>query len=143
MIIAKASTTIDRPLAQVFSFVAASPSDPAWDSDILEAQPRTAGLTAQGSEFELRIKPFMGQSRGTMRVTRFEPDRHLELHGQLGPMEPTIRFSFASAGHGTELRREVEMHPSGLLRLMEPLMRWMIAKRNAEILEALKRRIEA
>lgn len=143
MITTRASTTIARPLAQVFSFVAASPSDPSWDSDILEVEPRTAGPTAQGSEFDIRIKPFMGQSRGTLRVTRFEPDRHLELRGHVGPMEPTIRYLFAASGSGTDLRREIDMQPSGFLRFLQPMMRPMIAKRNAEILEALKRRIES
>jgi uncharacterized protein YndB with AHSA1/START domain len=143
MITAKTSTRIDRPVAQVFQFVAASPGDPAWDSDTLEVQPRTPGPTAQGSEFDVRFKPFMGQSRGTLRVTRFEPDRHLELRGQMGPMEPTIRFSFAASGNGTEVRREIDMQLSGLLRLLQPLMGRMMAKRNAEILDALKRRIES
>ena len=35
------------------------------------------------------------------------------------------------------------MQPSGLLRLLQPFMGRMIDKRNAQILEALKRRVES
>lgn len=142
MIRTQASTTIDRPLADVFTFIAESPANPAWDSDILELIRRGTGPTALGSEFTSRIKPFMGQSEGSFQVTKFESDRHLELRGRLGPMEPAIRFWFAPSGAGTELRREIEMQPTGLMRLLEPLIRRSVAKRNEAILDELKRVVE-
>jgi hypothetical protein len=143
MISTQASTTIERPLGAVFSFVADTTNDPAWHTDLLEVRRRGSAPTGAGSEFEVRIKPFMGQSDGLLQVTKFEPDRLLELHGRMGPMEPTIRYSFRPANGATEVRREVELRPPGVMRLLQPLMRPTFAKRNVEFLANLKRVLEA
>ncbi len=143
MITTHGSTTIDRPVGDVFSFVADTTNDPAWHTDLLEVRRRGAGPTGPGSEFDVRIKPFMGQSTGTLRVTRLELNKLFELHGRMGPMEPTISYSFRSSNGGTDIGRDVALQPPGLLRLLQPLMRPTIAKRNREFLENLRRVLEA
>lgn len=143
MIRMEASTTIDRPLGDVFSFVADTTNDPAWHTDLLEVHRRGAGPTGPGSEFDVRIQPFMGQSSGILRVTRFEPNQMLELRGRMGPMEPIIRYSFTTWDGGSQVRREVTLQPTGVMRLLQPLMRPTLVKRNRQFLVNLKRVLEA
>jgi hypothetical protein len=57
-------------------------------------------------------------------------------------MEPTISYAFRPMGGGTEVAREVTLQPPGLLRILQPLMRSMFAKRNNEYLGNLKKVLE-
>ncbi len=142
MITAESGTSIDRPVDDVFAYVADTTNDPVWHLDVLHAKRRGEGPTHEGSEFDIRIKPFMGQSGGSLRVTRFESNQLLELSGRMGPLEPTIQYTFRATDGSTEVRRAVRLQPPGLMRLLQPLMRPTIAKRNSEFLGNLKRVLE-
>jgi uncharacterized protein YndB with AHSA1/START domain len=138
MISARDRTSIRRPIDEVFAFVADTTNDPAWHTDLTEVRRRGSGPTQLGSEWDIQFRPFMGQSSGTMKVTEFEPNQLLLLKGRMGPMEPTIRYTFRSVSDGTEFGREVVMQLPGLMRLLQPLMRPSFAKRNRQFLANLK-----
>jgi Polyketide cyclase / dehydrase and lipid transport len=62
------STTIDRPVEQVFRFVEDEANIPKWDSDLLKATKTSDGPIGAGTTFHLDIKPFMGATEGDGRV---------------------------------------------------------------------------
>lgn len=142
MISARDSTKIDRPIEEVFAFVADTTNDPAWHTDFTEVRRRGSEPTRLGTEFDIQIKPFMGQSTGSLKVTGYEPNRLLELEGRVGPMEPTIRYTFRTADGGTEVDREEALQPPGLMRLLQPFLRPVFARRNRQFLGNLKQLLE-
>ncbi|MDQ2934705.1 MAG: SRPBCC family protein [Chloroflexota bacterium] len=126
----------------MFAFVADTANDPAWHTDLTEVRRRGSGPTQLGTEWDIQIKPFMGQSSGTLEVTEFEPNHLLVLQGRMGPMAPTIRYSFRAVNAATDFGREVVMQPLGLMRLLQPVMRPTLAKRNRQFVENLKSLLE-
>jgi hypothetical protein len=142
MISARDSTTIGRPIEEVFSFVADTTNDPSWHTDFTEVRRRGAQPTQLGTEFDIQIKPFMGQSTGWLKVTGYEPNRLLELKGRVGAMEPTLRYTFRTADGGTEVGREEALEPPGLMRLLQPFLRPIFARRNRQFLKNLKQVLE-
>ena len=54
--------------------------------------------------FDVKVKPSMGVSEGTMTVTRFEPGRLIEFHGQMGKVAPTVTNICEPEGQGTRSR---------------------------------------
>ncbi|HZA27685.1 MAG TPA: SRPBCC family protein [Actinomycetota bacterium] len=137
------SVTINRPVEEVFAYVTDTSNDPAWHTDILEAQKTSEGPIGIGTRWHLRFKPFMGTSDGNTEVVAFEPNRKEALSGAMGPMQPTLTYLFEPADGGTRFTRRVQIKVSGMMRLMEPFMQWVDApKRNRRFVANLKRVLE-
>lgn len=136
------TVTINRPAEDVFAYVTDTSNDPAWHTDILEARKITEGPIGIGTRWRLRFKPFMGVSESTSEVVEFEPNRKEVLRGVAGPMTTTLTYTFESVGGGTRHGRRVQITISGWMKLMDPLMRLMVPRRNMTFLANLKRVLE-
>jgi carbon monoxide dehydrogenase subunit G len=134
--------SIARPPAEVFSYIADVRNDPTWHTDVLEVRSSTE-VVGMGTVFNVKVKPSMGVSEGTMTVSRFEPGRLIEFHGRMGRMAPTVTNICEPDADGTRVTRRVEMDPPGIMRVMSPLMKRMITKSNDGFLANLKRLLEA
>jgi len=95
-----------------------------------------------GTVFDVKVKPSMGASEGTMTVSRFEPGRLIEYSGQMGKMAPTVTNICEPDGQGTRVTRRVEIDPPGLMRLMSPLIATKIGKDIERFLANLKHLLE-
>ena len=86
---------------------------------------------------------FMGQKDMRMRIDELELGRKEVLQATSGPMLPRITYLFEPEKSGTRFTRKVEIQPAGLLRLMEPMIRTMVTRRNATFVGNLKRVLES
>ncbi|MFL5797252.1 MAG: SRPBCC family protein [Actinomycetota bacterium] len=133
--------SIERPPADVFAFMADVRNDPSWHTDVLEVHSST-DVVGAGTVFDVKVKPSMGVSEGTMTVTRFEPGRLIEFQGRMGKMAPTVTNICEPEAEGTRVTRRVDLEPPGAMRVMTPLIKRMIAKSNDGFLANLKRLLE-
>jgi uncharacterized protein YndB with AHSA1/START domain len=133
--------SIARPPAEVFSYIADVRNDPSWHTDVLEVHSST-DVVGPGTVFDVKVKPSMGVSEGTMTVTRFEPGKLIEFQGRMGKMAPTVTNICEPDGEGTRVTRRIEMEPPGAMRVMTPLIKRMIGKSNDGFLNNLKRLLE-
>lgn len=132
--------SVARPPAEVFSYIADVRNDPTWHTDVEVRS--SSDVVAMGTVFSVKVKPSMGVSEGTMTVSRFEPGKLIEFHGRMGKMDPTVTNICEPDAQGTRVTRRVEMQPPGVMRVMTPLMKRMIAKSNDGFLANLKRLLE-
>jgi carbon monoxide dehydrogenase subunit G len=133
--------SIARPPAEVFSHIADVRNDPSWHTDVLEVRSST-DVVGVGTVFNVKVKPSMGVSEGTMTVSRFEPGKLVEFQGRMGKMAPTVTNICEPEAQGTRVTRRVELEPPGAMRVMTPLIKRMIAKSNDGFLANLKRLLE-
>jgi uncharacterized protein YndB with AHSA1/START domain len=143
MISVEVSTTIDRPVDQVFRFVEDETNLPKWDPDLLKATRTSEGPTREGSTFHLDIKPFMGATEGEGRVLSHTPNERIEIQFDFGKMKPHVFHLFRAEGDSTHFTRRIEMAPEGFMKIMQPMMRRMMRKRNVDYLETLKELLES
>jgi carbon monoxide dehydrogenase subunit G len=136
------SIAIDRPVEDVFAYVADVAKDPTWHTDVIEGTKVSQGPIGIGAKLQIRIKPFMGMSEGVEEVVGFEPNRTYQVRAQMGPMRSTLTCRLEPLDGGTRFTRRVEIQTSGLMGLMMTLMRPMMARRNAEFVANLKRVLE-
>ena len=135
------STVIARPPDEVFAFVSDVRNDPVWHTDVREVR-SSSDAVGVGTVFDVKVKPSMGVSEGTMTVSHLEPGRLIRFDGRMGRMSPTVTNICEPGELGTRFTRRVELEPSGLMRAMTPLIRRMIAKSNEGFLANLKQHLE-
>jgi carbon monoxide dehydrogenase subunit G len=135
------STTIAKPPAEVLAYMADVRNDPSWHTDVLEVNSSTDAVQV-GTVFNVRVKPSMGVSEGTMTVRKLEPGKVVEFEGHMGKMAPTVTNLVEPEGAGTRVTRRVELDPPGPMKLMTPMIKMMIGKSNQGFLANLKKVLE-
>ena len=131
------TVTIDRPVGEVFDFVAESSNEPKWDIDVQEVVLPTQGPLAEGTTYEWVLK-FLGTKRIAGKVTAFESNRLIELTTYEGAILPKITHTFQADGTRTIYARRIRFETRGLLKLLEPLMKRMPRDPNTRTAENLK-----
>ena len=97
---AKHSTTISRPIGEVFAFVADGENARRWRPGVLDvARQSGEGL---GAIYRQGVKgPGGRRIAADYEVTAFEPDRRIAFRAIAGPVRPRGEYQFAPAGDGT------------------------------------------
>ncbi len=140
MIAIEDSVMVNRPSGEVFSFVSEPANDPKWQSDVLESRSTLEGPARAGGRIRTVVK-FMGRRELDREVTRFEPDRLLEIRVHSGPpfgLRPIVTYQVEAADGGTRFTRTLQMEATGAGRIMEPMMRALAKRYNAQFLQRLK-----
>jgi uncharacterized protein YndB with AHSA1/START domain len=131
------TVTIDRPVGEVFDFVAESSNEPKWDVDVQQVVRPTRGPLTAGTRYEWLLK-FLGTKRIAGEVTAFDSNRLIELTTYEGAILPKITHTFMADGDRTIYARRIRFETSGLIKLLEPLMKLMPRNPNTRTAENLK-----
>jgi len=142
MMSTETSLEIARAPQDVFNFVADVRNDPQWHTDVLAAELTQGSGDSVGSVYTIKVKPQMGMTGGSVKVASYEAPHRIVFDVDMGKMKPTTTFTVEQAGAGARISRKVEMEPTGMMKLMAPLMGGMFRKRNVMFLGNLKRVLE-
>jgi hypothetical protein len=142
MIRSSESVEVGRPADEVYRFVADLRNEPAWHTDIASVPPDTDPTPTVGRTTAVKFKPFMGKTDGQFTVLEVQQGSRIVQKAELAGFAPTITYLVEPAGSGARFTRTVEMEPKGFLKLMAPMMKRMVPKRNAEFVRNLKRALE-
>lgn len=143
----ESSDTIQRPVEQVWAFVADPRNEPRWHTDILEIRSATDSSTepaaswTPGSVWLVTVQ-FMGRREYEVEITDLQPNRRIEITTRTGPMLPVTRYLFEPTDGGSRFTRQVSMPLTGLMRIAKPLLRRDMEKRNARFVQNLKGLLE-
>ncbi len=69
----EATVEIDRPIAEVFAFLADGENDPRFSPRVQRIEKRTAGPTAEGTVYASTVKDAGMTTRREFRISAFEP----------------------------------------------------------------------
>ena len=143
---------IDRPIADVFEFLADGRNNPQWQHLVISTQ-RPDGPIGVGSVFRQRARHPLGLTvSADYRVSEYIAPNRLSVHViSGGPFRPTLTFDLVSeGGTRTAVRCTLKFQPGGIARLatpalslLHPLFAWEAAsvERARPILEARSRRV--
>jgi uncharacterized membrane protein len=135
---AENSIVIQRPVEEVFAFVADGENDLRWRPGLLDVTRVSDTAYKQGVK-----GPFGRRVDADYEWTSVEPNRRLEFRTIAGPVRPTGRWDFAPAEDGsTRVTFRIDYEPRGLGRLMSPMVARNMRSEVAH-LDDLKRVLEA
>lgn len=128
---------INRPITEVFTYVADQSNETKWHTDVLEVDPMKP--LEMGSEVTWLVD-FMGKNEYISKVIEFERNQRIKLISNSGPLDVTLTHAFDESGDSTSYTRQVQIRPKGLFRIVGPIMKLSGAasRRNARFAENLK-----
>ena len=120
---AENTITVDRPIEEVFGYLADGANNPRWRSGVISIE-RTSAGDGVGATYRQKLRGPGGRTiDGDYRVTAYQPPHLLEFHVIAGPARPTGRFTLAEAGPGrTTVTFALELQPTGVMRLMNAMI---------------------
>jgi len=142
MVTSSESVDIERLPADVFRYVADLRNEPAWHVDIASVPADTPAEPEVGRVVPVKFKPFMGKTEGTFTALEIEPGSRIVYRANFAGLQPVITYRIERAEDGTRFTRTVEMQPHGFAKLMTPMMKMMVPKRNRQFVNNLKRVLE-
>lgn len=141
MIVHEHTVEIDRPVEEVFAYVADPTNEPNWHHDVREVHRPWEGPLHQGATLTWKIK-LATLKDYLVEVTAFEPNRRIQITTREGPVKPVLTHRFEPSGNTTRYTRRVEIPPQGWFRILQPLLKVMPNPPNTRWARNLKRILE-
>ena len=133
---------IDRPVKDVFAFVANPNNMSKWNSAVVSLEQVTPGVVGVGTKFKT-VGEMMGRRiEGEMQVTTYEPDTKCGFQVQAGPMQVNLTMTFKTVGTGTKVSLNAQGNPGGLFKLAEGVMTGQVKSMMEGNLARLKSALE-
>jgi carbon monoxide dehydrogenase subunit G len=136
------STLIDRPVKEVFLFVANPNNMSKWNSAVVSVQQITPGPVGVGTKFKSIGEALGRRIEGEVEVTAYEPDTKSGFQMNAGPIQVNVTLTFKTVGTGTKLNLNAQGKPAGVFKLAEGVMSGQVKSMMEANLARLKSVLE-
>ena len=143
MVRVEGDITIDRPLEEVFDFVADESNEPKYNPRMTRADKITDGPIGLGTRFNSVLQGIGGAVEVTIEFTEFVRPLRITESVHLSTMDIKGELRFEPVADGTRMKWIWDLEPRGLTRLMGPLVRRMGDRQEREVWTGLKKFMES
>jgi uncharacterized protein YndB with AHSA1/START domain len=142
MIRVEKSGVIERPVEEVFAYIADQTNAPAWQSGLVEVRRTTEGPIGVGTKHTL-VRMFMGRRlEADNEYVVYEPNRRIAFKVTSGPMRAEASYFLEAVAEGTRVTSTIEMDMSGILSIAEPLIAASLRREVKAAIPVLKDLLE-
>ena len=134
---------IERPVDEVFDFVADERNEPRYNPRMLSAEKVTDGPIGEGTQFRAETATRRGSAEMAIEITRYERPSRLESSTRLSNMDIAGALTFDPVPEGTRMQWVWDVRPRGVLKLMGPFISRMGERQERIVWTSLKRVLEA
>jgi ribosome-associated toxin RatA of RatAB toxin-antitoxin module len=139
----QASIVINRPVGQVFAYVANPDKWPEWLAGNMETQVTSAGPVGVGATIR-SVGAFLGQRFETMMVVaECEANTKFSTRSISGPFSFESTHTFEPVNGGTRLTHTLEGELGGFFKLAEPLLDAAVKRQSEGNYKTLKHILES
>ena len=135
--------TINRPVEEVFDFVADERTEPRYNPRMRDAEQISEGPIGLGARFRTELETMGRTVPMIVEFAGYERPRRLASVTRSSMMETEGALTFESVPGGTRMRWSWYVRPRGALRLMAPLVGVIGRRQEQRIWGNLKRLLEA
>ena len=139
------TATIDRPIEEVFAFLADGTNDPKFSPRVLEIEKTTEGPAGVGTIYKSTVKDAGMKTQREFELTAFEPPsriRWTELSKNMVSV-PEGGYDLAREGERTRLSIYNELEGHGFGKLFAPLALRAARKDADAFAQRIKQAVEA
>jgi uncharacterized protein YndB with AHSA1/START domain len=136
------STTIYKPVQQVFDFVSEPENDFQWQYATLETARLSEGVNNSGTFFR-SIGHLMGRrNMSTFEVTEYEPNKKYSFRSLSGPLHSQTSYSFETFKSCTKINISMQANVIDFFQMDESLVERYLKRQLKENLAMLKGLLE-
>jgi carbon monoxide dehydrogenase subunit G len=136
------SVHIDKPAADVFSFVSDFANDAKWQSGVVRSEQTSAGPLGKGTTGQT-VQKFMGREmKSDLLVTTFDPPKRFGAKTTSGPVQFEVMCTLEEMGGGTHMTVHMEGEPGGFFKVAEGMVKNELNKSLDTDLAKLKQMLE-
>jgi carbon monoxide dehydrogenase subunit G len=137
------SVTIGRPAEEVFAFISDPSKLATWQSVIQDAQHKSDGPAAEGSEIDVTAQ-FLGREvQGTAQITEMNPPRSLVAKSDAAPFPVELRYTLTPQDGSTQVTMAVDLEPGRVFSIAGPALKPVLQHQAHADLQALKALMES
>ena len=134
---------IMRPPEEVFAYITNFENNPNWQNGMKSCKFTSEGPVGVGTTYE-QVASFLGRTiQTTFEVTEFEPNRRIKFVSRQSTFPLRIVRAVEPIEAGTHVHAEIEGEPTGILKLLGPLLDGMVTKSIQKDYAKLKLLLEA
>ena len=140
-----ASVVIDRPIEEVFAFLADGENDPKFSPRVLEISKTTDGPPGVGTVYDSTVKDAGMKTHREFKLTEFEPPTRIRWAEQSRNLvtAPEGGYDLAPEGSGTRVAIYNVLEGHGFGKLIAPLALRSARKGADDFAASIKRAVEA
>ena len=142
MVRVEGEIVINRPVEEVFDFVADERNEPRYNPRMRRADQLTEGPIGVGTRFRAQTVSMGRPVEMVIEFTGYQRPRRLSESVHMASMELQGGLTFDPVPDGTRMRWSWELQPRGILKLMSPLVARMGRSQEQRIWTGLKRLLE-
>jgi uncharacterized protein YndB with AHSA1/START domain len=137
------SIVINRPVADVFAYVADFENHPQWEKNFQQVRRLSGFDEGVGTTYECVFKVPGQRVTATLEITGYEPGRRIAFRADKPAMaKPVGEILLAAEGAGTRVTLRPRPEITGPMKLMVPLMAGYVRRSNLRHLRLLKEKLE-
>lgn len=133
---------IDRPVGEVFDFVADERTEPLYNRALLQSEKVTDGPIGVGTRFAAIHAPARRPVEMTIEVTEYDRPRTLGSHTTMSWADVRGALTFEASGTRTRMRWAWDVQPKRLARLLMPVVGVVGRRQERAVWEGLRRYLE-
>ncbi len=137
------SITINRPIEQVFAFVADYHNNVKWQTGVIAAEFTSPGPVGVGTKYKYDAEIMGRKLETTGELTAYDPPRITAWKATSGPFPMSGSTTFESVPGGTRVVDVIEAEPGGFFKLAGPLLVAQIRGQLEKDVKKLKELLEA
>lgn len=134
---------INRPVDEVFDFVADERNEPKYNPQMTRAELVTEVPIGVGTEFHVMTTGVGHAADMTIVYTEFDRPRRLGSATHISNMDINGTLVFEAQGRSTKMKWLWNIEPRGFLKLLGPIVRRMGERQEVAIWTGLKKVMEA
>jgi carbon monoxide dehydrogenase subunit G len=116
------AVSVARPIDEVFAFVSDARNRPSWDESVDSEELTSPEPIGVGSTVRTRMRSMGRDYEIDWEIAEHDPPAHQRIESTSGPLPTTLVYDLSGDGESTSVRFSVTGRPTGLLRLMQPVI---------------------
>jgi carbon monoxide dehydrogenase subunit G len=113
---------ISRPREEVFAFIADARNRPRWDDSVDSEELTSPEPIGVGTTVRTKLRSMGRDYEYTWEVVEHDPPYRMTIESTSGPFPTTLAYKLEGREGGTWVDFSVTGRPTGLLRVLQPLV---------------------